>query len=96
MNCRSLIKELLGVYERGSGARNSWGKTAGLRVGSLRGSTYLPDGWVEGRDIRTQDPVIRYLGVFLGAREEVARKFLARTTQRIEDRLRIWDTTGVV
>ena len=50
---------------------------------------------MEGRDIRTRDAVIRYLGVFLGVREEVARKFLARTTQRIEDRLRIWKERGV-
>ena len=60
-----------------------------LRVPAGRDVPHLPEGWEEVWDVRTQDSIIRYLGVFLGAREEVAPKFLARTTQRIEDRLRI-------
>ena len=38
------FKELLFIYEDGSGAVNSWEKTCALRVGSLRDDEYLPDG----------------------------------------------------
>ena len=37
-----------------------------MRVGSLCGSDYLPQGWEEGRDINTTNSLIRYLGIFLG------------------------------
>ena len=59
------FKRLLAIYEDGSGALNSWEKTFGMRVGSLRGSDYLPQGWEEGRDINTTNSLIRYLGIFL-------------------------------
>ena len=32
------FRQLLRVYERGAGAQNSWPKTHGMRIGSLRGS----------------------------------------------------------
>ena len=32
------------MYEKVAGALNSWEKTHGMRLGSLRGSTHLPPG----------------------------------------------------
>ena len=46
------FKELLEVYEEGAGAVNSWEKTHGMRVGTLRDSTNrLPDCVPRGRCI---------------------------------------------
>ena len=45
------FRALLGVYERGAKAVNSWPKTSILRLGSLRGSTHLPAGWTGGSEI---------------------------------------------
>ena len=70
------FKELLAVYERGSGAENDWAeKTAAIRVGSLRESTAMPSEWDGPPEERLfgKEAVIRYLGVFLGAPEGVAR-----------------------
>ena len=88
------FRELLRIYETGAGAKNSWAKTHGLRVGSLRGSTHLPQGWQEGRDINTKDAIIRYLGIFLGASEDVARKWEAKVTAKMEARFNRWVGKG--
>ena len=39
------FKALLAVYERGSGAENEWEKTHAVRLGELRGSRAVPEGW---------------------------------------------------
>ena len=74
---------------------NSWEKTHGMRVGSLRGSSYLPEGWVEGRDINTADSTVRYLGIFLGAPTEVARTWEKKVIKKIEARFDRWYARGV-
>ena len=38
------FRELLSIYEKGAGAVNSWEKTHGMRIGSLRASDEL---WAE-------------------------------------------------
>ncbi len=48
-NCRNTdqlppFRALLAMYENASGAVNSWPKTFGFRVGTLRGSNILPVG----------------------------------------------------
>ena len=70
------FKKLLHIYEHGTGAKNSWPKTHGLRVGALRESTYLSAGWMKGRDINTDTTLIKYLGIFLGVPEETAQKWI--------------------
>ena len=89
------FKRLLNVYERGSGAQNSWEKTHAIRVGSLRDSEYLPEGWVEGRDISTRDAVVRYLGIFLGASTEVAAAWKKKVTEKMKKRYNRWYARGV-
>ena len=84
------FKQLLEIYEEGAGALNSWEKTEGMRIGSSVGETTLPTGWKEGEDIVTSSGVIRYLGIFLGTNDEVAKKWLQRTTKRIKDKANIW------
>ena len=84
------FRQLLEVYEEGAGALNSWAKTEALRIGSLVGSEYLPEGWQEGRDISTQAGVIRYLGVFLGTTDRVAAEWEKRTTTRIRRKADVW------
>ena len=96
-NTRQLneFKRLLNIYEDGSGALNSWSKTFGMRVGSLRDSTDLPQGWEEGRDINTTSPLIRYLGIFLGAPERIARKWEETVTAKMEKRYERWVGRGM-
>ena len=84
------FRQLLEVYEEGAGALNSWEKTEALRIGSLEGDQYLPEGWQEGRDISTKKTVIRYLGVYLGAEEHVACEWVKRTTKRMRQRADLW------
>ncbi len=75
------FKELLAVYERGSGAENDWAeKTAAIRVGTLKSSTTMPvwDGPSE-LQLFGRESVIRYLGVFLGTPSGVAREWEKRT-----------------
>ena len=57
------IRALLDVYEEGSGAKNSWEKTNGLRVGPLRGDATLPEGWREGENIVTTSDTVAGLSV---------------------------------
>ena len=75
------FKQLLEIYEEGAGALSSWEKTEGMRIGSSIGETTLPKGWKEGEDIVTSSGVIRYLGIYLGTTDEVASKWLQRTTK---------------
>ena len=84
------FKELLEIYVEGSGAKNSWKKTEGMRLGSSKGSNRLPEGWIEGKDICTQSGLIRYLGIFLGAPEQVAKKWKQRTSDRIQKKATMW------
>ena len=84
------FRNLLDVYEEGAGAKNSWKKTEGLRIGTSIGSTSLPPGWEEGKDICTTSAVICYLGIFLGADEETCAKWKKRTTDRIRDKVTTW------
>ena len=56
------FRALFAIYENASGAVNSWPKTFGLRVGTLRGSDVLPAGWVEGRDFNTTNTLIEISG----------------------------------
>ena len=90
------FKELLTVYELGSGAENDWAeKTAALRVGTLRDSTAMPawDGPTEAQ-LFGREAVVRYLGVFLGAPEAVAREWDKRTTAKIGARYAQWAMRG--
>ena len=90
------FKTLLGVYERGSGAENDWAeKTVGLRVGNQRGLTYMPewDGPTEQK-LFGEAAVIRYLGVFLGAPEVVAREWTRRVTAKVRARSTQWAVRG--
>ena len=90
------FKTLLGVYERGSGAENDWAeKTVGLRVGNQRGLTYMPewDGPTEQK-LFGEAAVIRYLGVFLGAPEVVAREWTRRVTAKVRARYAQWAVRG--
>ena len=89
------FRALLAIYENASGAVNSWPKTFGLRVGTLRGSDVLPDGWVEGRDINTKNTLIKYLGMFLGAPADVAKKWEEKVTSEIITRYNRWIARGV-
>jgi hypothetical protein len=57
-----------------------------MRLGSSKGSNRLPEGWIEGKDICTQSGLIRYLGIFLGAPEQIAKKLKQRTSDRIQKR----------
>ena len=84
------FKQLLEIYEEGAGALNSWEKTEGMRIGSSVGETTLPKGWKEGEDMVTSSGVIRYLGIYLGTTDEVANKWLQRTTKRIKDKANTW------
>ena len=94
------FRELLTTYCEGAGAVNSWDKTVGLQVGTSGAEVILPQGWEEGRDITCHPTVtidgklitgiLRYLGVFLGVQEGVARGWIARTTKRIEARANRW------
>ena len=68
------FRELLGVYEEGSDARNSWDKTFALRTGKLRGRNTLPAGWQEGRDINCDPQSLRYLGTYEGNPDACAKK----------------------
>ena len=88
------FRQLLRVYERGAGAQNSWPKTHGMRVGALRDSQHLPTGWVEGRDINTSAATVRYLGIFLGASERVAKEWEKKVTAKMQQRYDRWVSRG--
>ena len=88
------FRELLKIYEQGSGAKNSWEKTFALRLGALRLSNTLPSGWIEGRDINFIGAAQRYLGIFLGAPVAVANEWERRTTKRVRDRYNLWRERG--
>ena len=96
------LHALMCVHERASGSLNSWLKTFGLRVGSLRGSTAMPPDW-DPLHVDFSTDVIRYLGIFTGTPSAVLAKWmLPRGTQnasdlssRIEHRLSLWSSLGV-
>ena len=69
------VQLILQVHERASGALNNWDKTYGLRIGTLRGTSHIPAGWNPNHIDFTEDP-IRYLGIFLGTPDKVARKIV--------------------
>ena len=72
----------------------------GLRVGSEREKHDLPEGWEEGKDIDCNPEVkiggeavkgvVRYLGVFLGKPEGVARAWLRKTCDRVARKSETW------
>jgi hypothetical protein len=70
------------------------GKTIGMRIGTFRTSTHIPSGRVEGRDITLAKPLddnaMQYLGMFLGASEQVQRAWMKRTTERVKDKSYRW------
>ena len=94
------FRSLLDEYCLGAGALNSWEKTVGLRVGAEKAVTGLPFGWKEGQDVSMCPTVkangveavgvVRYLGIFLGVPEGVARVWAARTTGRIQQKAERW------
>jgi len=88
------FKNLLNIYEDGADALNSWPKTFAMRVGSLRESDHLPEGWEEGRDIITNTTDIRYLGIFLGTAENVAKRWHDKVTAKIRERYTRWTAAG--
>ena len=89
------FKKLLGVYERGSGAENDWDeKTVALRIGSLRASTHMPAWDGPAASQLFKDEVVRYLGIFLGTDEQVAREWEKRVTAKIRARYARWLTRG--
>ena len=67
------FRELVTIYKNASGAVNSWLKTFGMHVWTLREFDIFPVGWVEGRDINTTNTLIKYLGMFLGAPADVVK-----------------------
>ena len=97
------FRKLLRVYERGSGALNSWDKTFAVRIGSLAESEYEPDEWKQtwketvgekGRPSIFTDGVIRYLGIFLGTDKQVGAEWEARITKKIQKRYAKWQSLG--
>ena len=89
-------EDVLEVYERGAGARNSWPKTFGWHVGPLAVLRPLPDGWIEGRDITCdRTAALRYLGVYLGTDEQQLQAWAARTSGRISKRAQLWIDRGL-
>jgi ribonuclease HI len=88
------FSQLLNIYERGAGAVNSWEKTHGMRVGTLRESEQLPEGWVEGQNINTRDAAVRYLGIFLGCKERVARAWEEKVSAQMRQRYDRWISRG--
>ena len=89
------FKKLLGVYERGSGAENDWDeKTVAVRIGSLRDSTHMPVWDGPSAEQLFKDEVVRYLGIFLGTDEQVAREWEKRVTAKIKARYARWLTRG--
>ena len=101
-----VVKLIMDTHERASGGLNNWLKTFGLRLGPLAGSTALPLGWDPNWVTFSSDPV-RYLGIYLGCDERVARKWCAclydeivradsrDLTSRIERRFEEWAALGV-
>ena len=70
-----IFKLILSIYERGSGARNSWGaKTLGLRIGASHDprNDPFPTDWDPQLVSFNEDAAIRTLGVFVGAPDQVA------------------------
>ena len=49
---------------------------------------------LEGRDINTQDAVVRYLGIFLGCTEAVAKEWGKRITTKMRKRFDRWLARG--
>ena len=89
------FKRILQVYEKGSGALNSWGaKTQGLRIGASRDEAAdpFPDGW-DPELVSFSSGAVRTLGVFLGAPQAVAHEWHKKITARISARLSDWRRT---
>ena len=51
--------------------------------------------WEEGRDINTTNSLIRYLGIFLGTPEGVARKWEETVTAKMRKRYERWLARGI-
>ena len=89
------FKHILRVYERGSGAKNSWGaKTQGLRIGASQDDLHdpLPPGW-DPSLVSFDNAFVRTLGVFMGTPHAVATEWQKRTTQKVTDRFNLWRRT---
>jgi hypothetical protein len=54
-----------------------------------QGFDVLPAGWIEGRDINTMNPLIKYLGMFLGAPADVAKNRKKKSPARSSEDTRI-------
>ena len=90
-----IFKNILHIYERGSGALNSWGaKTLGLRIGASSDpdADPFPPDW-DPDLVNFDAPTIRTLGVFLGTSPRVAAEWHKRITKRISERFNTWRTT---
>ena len=85
-----LFKQLLGVYEDGSGSRNNWSKTEGLLV---RGSAVLPGGW--NKDHAVLKTAITTLGIVIGACAPVSAQWDKKVRQGVRDKLAEWRSRRV-
>ena len=84
------------IYEEGSDGMNSWEKTCMSRIGSLKGSKHMPEGWKEGETILCDPPVQRYLGVYMGRDlEACVRAWCKRSTERVAARAARWKERGM-
>ena len=91
----TLFKPLLTIYENGSGAKNSWDKSLGIRLGSIQNETSLPPGWEEGIDIVTKSNVMRYLGTYLGEKNSVKTSYDDKTIKKVIKKTNIWKERGI-
>ena len=79
------------TFELASGAATNWNKTVGIRAGTLQG--VQPDATIppEMRDIEWHDaataPPQRYLGVWLGGRDQVQAEFTRKVSAKLLDRI---------
>ena len=66
-----------------------------MRLGTLRGTTHLPQGSPANTDVSEVDGIVRYLGIFLGAPQNVARKWHERITSKMQTRCLTWASRSV-
>ena len=82
----TLFRDLLAVYEAGSGARNNWNKTEALLAGG--GDVTMPDWWSERRArVKT---AIRSLGLDVGDAESVTRRWEEKVNNGISAKADEW------
>ena len=78
-------------FELASGAATNWSKTVGIRIGTMQGAQ--PDATVPSvmRSIDWHDtstaPPQRYLGVWLGGKDQIQTEFTRRVSAKLLDRI---------